>query len=720
MTGSGPSTAVFLTQIVVLLAAGRVAGEVMHRLGQPVVMGQLVAGILLGPSVLGALSPGAEQALFPSAPEQKAMLHAVTELGILMLLLLAGMETDLRLVRKVGRASLSIAGTGLAIPFACGFLLGQLLPASLLPHPEMRLITSLFLGTALAMSSVKIVAMVVREMNFTRRDIGQIVVSSAVLEDSIGWIVIALTLGVAASGAFEIAAFAKTAIGAVLFLAFSFTFGRRLVARSIRWANDSFESELPVITVVLVIMGVMALITDAIGVHTVLGAFVAGMLVGQSPILTGHVDAELRGLITALFMPVFFAVAGLGVDLTVLADPRLLGLTVLTVAIASVGKFAGAFVGGRLGGLTRQESLVVGSAMNARGSTEIVVASIGLSMQALSQDLYTMIVCMALLTTLAMPPMLKRGLSRLPMREEERRRLERESREAKSFIPSMERLLLTVDESANARLAATIAGLIAGPREVQTTVLNVAGARGDATETDDNPNAARQIVRTKAETARGHPGDEPLTDIDVTEEHAAPDDDKPLPDRIDEVARKGYDLLLIGIAPAARPDGMISADVDHAVRSYEGPLAIADARGLHVLATTPSRFSILLPIRSTAHSQRAAEFALEIARASNSRVEAVFVAEADPARRMSPAARVEAESALKKVASLAETQGLSVRTSVRRGRSPAEVIVKAAARGRHDLVVIGVSRRESETLFFGAVAAEVLRDSPASLLLVCV
>jgi hypothetical protein len=220
-------------------------------------------------------------------------------------------------------------------------------------------------------------------------------------------------------------------------------------------------------------MCVMALITDLIGVHTVLGAFVAGILVGESPILTRHIDEQLRGLIIAFFMPVFFGTAGLSADLTILKDTSLLLLTCGLVAIASIGKFGGAFVGGKLAGLTFPESLALGTGMNARGSTEVIVATIGLSMGALNQNLFTMIVTMAVITTMVMPPTLRWALARLPMRKDEKQRLEREEMEAKGFVPKLERLLLTVDESNNAKLATRIVGLIAGGGAMPTTVMHI-------------------------------------------------------------------------------------------------------------------------------------------------------------------------------------------------------------------------------------------------------
>ena len=310
-------------------------------------------------------------------------------------------------------------------------------------------------------------------MKFMRRNVGQIIVASAVIDDTIGWIIIAIIFSLASKGSLDFASLAQSVLGTLAFLAISLTVGRRIVFRLIRRANDHLVSSAPVITVILLLMGAMALITHAIGVHTVLGAFVAGILVGESPILTKQIDEQLRGLISSLFMPVFFGLAGLHADLTVLKDPNLLLLTGVLVLIASIGKFAGAFLGGELGGLTRMESLALASGMNARGSTEVIVATIGLSIGVLSQNMFTMIVTMAIVTTMAMPPMLRAALSRLPLGKDEEERLEREEFEEKGFVANLERLLVAVDESPNGKFASRVAGLLAGARGIPTTVLHI-------------------------------------------------------------------------------------------------------------------------------------------------------------------------------------------------------------------------------------------------------
>ena len=522
--GKGPSEVVFVTQLIVLMLVGRLLGEAMNRIGQPSVMGMLLGGILLGPSALGTLWPDLQHAIFPRTPEQKAMLDGISQFGILLLLLLTGMETDLRLVRKVGRAAISISLSGVAVPFACGFALGQFMPEALLPHPDQRLLTSLFLGTALSISSIKIVAAIVREMGFTRRNLGQIIVASAICEDSIGWVIIAITFGLAEAGTINLASVSWSVLGAAAFLVASFTVGRRVVFFLIRWANDNFESDFPVITTILVIMGLMALTTHFIGVHTVLGAFVAGVLIGESPILSKHIDEQLRGMILAFFMPVFFGVAGLSADLTVLKDPELALMALGLIAIASVGKFGGAFIGGKIGGLTRRESLALGCGMNARGSTEVIVATIGLSMGALSQNLFTMIVAMAVVTTMAMPPMLRWALRRVPMRKAEKERLEREEQEAKGFVPNLERLLLAADDSPNGKFAARLAGLVAGPRGMPITVLPLepdkkpkSADAGKAKEAETKEPTSAEVAKAAAESTRSQDQDEtPLSPVDVT------------------------------------------------------------------------------------------------------------------------------------------------------------------------------------------------------------
>jgi Kef-type K+ transport system membrane component KefB/nucleotide-binding universal stress UspA family protein len=705
-----PSEALFIAQIVLLLLVGRLAGEIMQRIGQPAVMGQLLAGIALGPSVFGLLWPEAQQAIFAAGREQSAMIEAVSDLGILMLLLLTGMETDLRLVKRTRRAAVSVSIAGILVPFVCGFALGQFLPDTMLPRPDQRFITSMFIGTALSIASVKIVAMVVREMNFMRRKIGMTLVASAIIDDTVGWTIIAITSSLALHGSVSAATLAQGVLGTGLFLLASFTLGRRLVFGLIRWTNDTFVSEVPVVTAILIVMGTMALITHAIGIHTVLGAFVAGILIGESPILTRHIDEQLRGLVTALFMPVFFSFAGLHADLSVLKDPQLFLLALGLIAVASIGKFTGAFLGGALGRLTARESLALACGMNARGSTEVIVASIGLSLGVISQDLFTMIVTMAVVTTLVMPPTLRWALARLPLHEEEQARLAREAFEARGFVSNVERLLVAADDSANGRLAVRLAGLIAGSRGITTTVLHL--GHGSA-ETSVRGAVAKIGNLSRPHEARGQK-------VHLT----LRTDALPAESAVTREAKKGYDLLIVGIANTVAAHGGFHEQISRIAAMYEGPLAVVVARGAHVHSPEHGNLDILLPVRGNKVSRRAAEFAFALLRPGDRPLTAFYVlstvglgAAQRRLKRATPTHRHE-ESVLKEIVELADRSGHSIRTALRLNVAPENAILRQARLGGYNLIVMGVGRPAGETLFFGKVAAAVLENSERSIVLV--
>lgn len=712
---AGPSEFLLVAQIVLLIAVGRGLGEIMQRIGQPSVIGELLAGILLGPSLFGWIWPEAQHAIFPRTPEQKAMIDGIAQLGILLLLLLTGMETDLKLVRRIGKAAIAISIAGIVVPFACGFVLGEFLPDALLPNPQARVVASLFMGTALSISSVKIVAVVVREMNFMRRNVGQIIVATAVIDDTIGWVIIAVIFSLASQGRLDIAAVAKAVLGTLAFLAVSFTIGRRLVFQLIRWANDNLVGTAPVITVILLLMGVMALITHLIGVHTVLGAFVAGILVGESPILTKQIDERLRGLISSFFMPVFFGLAGLSADLSVLRDPDLLMLTGLLVVIASVGKFGGAFVGGTLGGLTYRESLALASGMNARGSTEVIIATIGLSIGVLSQNLFTMIVTMAIVTTMAMPPMLRAALAKLPMNEEERDRLEREEFETRGFLANLERPLLAVDESVNATFAAHLAGLIAGMRGLPITVLHVGKRAKEQEKGRDEEESHEAVVKKAAETVSAHgAGDAGHVDVATRTRRAE------LGEAIADEARKGFDLLVVGIDKVAASKDRFDRKIEEIAAEFEGPLAIVAAKGKHLKQPMPDALNILVPVSGSGVSKRGAEVAVALAQAGSGSLRVIYVATTRDKGAQRGASRGLSQEAgiLKDTSDLAARYDVEITTTLRVNRAPEAAILREIDTTDVDLVVMGVDRIQADHLSFGGVADAVLRQSKVSVLLV--
>jgi nucleotide-binding universal stress UspA family protein len=499
-----------------------------------------------------------------------------------------------------------------------------------------------------------------------------------------------------------------TAVAA--FMVFSFTLGRRIVFTLIRWTNDVFRSEYAVITMILIIMGVMALITDMIGVHTVLGAFIAGILVGESPILSDHIESQLRGIITALFMPVFFGVAGLSADLTVLADPTLALLTLGLVVIASVGKFSGAFMGGKFAGLSWKEATAIGCGMNARGSTEVIVASIGLSMGILSQNLFTMIVTMAVLTTLAMPPMLRWALARLPMGEREKERVEREELDQRGFVSKLQRLLLAADDSAIGKFSAYLAGLIGGGRGTPTTFLHLTGQTSAGAAAGKGPQKHMDTIRKGAKasaTAAKENDDNPVEKVHLSMRSEIGATGK----TIREEARKGYDMLLVGLNNSLTQKGDFTARMNDLASGFDGPLCIV-VKGFGSTGRMPALQAgetILVPVNGTDASRHAAELALAMARPNRARVKALYIAhEEKPTSRHASISHRREEAVLKDIVQLGERYGVAVLTAMRMQGAAGEAIRKEAARGVA-LIVMGVTQRPGDELFFGDTAATVLR-----------
>jgi nucleotide-binding universal stress UspA family protein len=505
-------------------------------------------------------------------------------------------------------------------------------------------------------------------------------------------------------------------------------------------------------------MGVMALITHLIGVHTVLGAFVAGILVGESPILTRHIDEQLRGLITAFFAPVFFGIAGLTADLTILADPKIALFTIGIVLVASIGKFGGAFIGAELGGLTRREGLALACGMNARGSTEVIIATVGLSMGALNQDLFTMIVAMAVITTTAMPPTLRWALGRIPMRKEEKQRLEREELEERGFVPNLERLLIAVDDSPNGKFASRVAGVLAGTHGMPATVLHIPDASRIEDAMPEEPDKTTLVPSSeenKAERKKpnGKQGNGKKDDKKTEKEEEKAEDageavqkaaaqikskqkdeekvdapvavttivhEQPSPAAIAEEAEKGYDIFIIGLEKTSKPSAEFDRGVTNLAKGFDGPLAISAVRN-DLQETPEGKLSILVPVNGTEPSRRAAEVAITLARATKAPITVLYVAVRTATRRGARRGirtRRHEEAILKDIVAIADGYNMSIRTAVVAERAADEAILGEFDRRNHNLVVMGVGRRPGDKLFFGDTASALLEKSKRSLLFV--
>jgi nucleotide-binding universal stress UspA family protein len=336
-------------------------------------------------------------------------------------------------------------------------------------------------------------------------------------------------------------------------------------------------------------------------------------------------------------------------------------------------------------------------------------------MGALSQTLFTMILAMAVVTTMAMPPMLRWSLARVPLRPDEAARLEREAFEAEGFVPKIERLLVAVDESASGRLASQIIGLLAGSRRIPTTMLRME-SKSRSRQTEKVEILARATAEA-AEPENPEPEATPAP-VDIT----ARPHEASVAEAVAREARKGYDLLVVGVEPVAE-DGAFAEKVARVAGEFKGPLAIAAARGSHRRAGVRRALDILVPVTGTSYSRRGAEVALALARADHGSVTALYVAMPNRPSWRRPLATpwaigADEEAILREIVQLGDRVGISVRTLVRRNAMPEESILRRLHNGSHNLIVMGVSPRPGGTLSFGHAAAAVFARSERSILFV--
>ena len=354
---SGHAILLLLLQLAGVLALARTLSEVMRRLRQPAVIGELLAGILLGPTVLGHYVPGLEQVFFPPTTRQFHLLEAISWIGMVLLLLLTGLETDIRVMRSLGRAALFTSLGGMLTNFTLGGTLGWLLPAQYLVHGGSRAIFAAFLATALAITAMPVVAKILIDLGLVRRNIGVLILSAGVLDDTTGWLVLSVIAGIAAAGAFSVTRFGLTLLGLVAYVAAMRWVIYPLFVRLLRYVNERVKLAGADVTLILVFTFLSAAATEAIGIHAVFGAFAMGLLIRQVPRVRDTSLHAIETFVLSALSPVFFAFVGLKVNLWALTGWQ---LPALVIGVAVVGKLVGCYSGARFGGLSHWESIAVG------------------------------------------------------------------------------------------------------------------------------------------------------------------------------------------------------------------------------------------------------------------------------------------------------------------------------------------------------------------------
>lgn len=353
-----------LLQLTVLLASALALGRLAARFGMPAVVGELLAGVLIGPSVLGNLAPAFSNWLLPRDPGQAHLLDAVTQLAVILLVGITGVQMNLKVMRQRRGAAIRISLAGLLIPLAAGIGAGFALYGVLLRGGPDRTLFVLFLGVAMCVSAIPVIAKTLSDMVLLHRDIGQLTMTAGMVDDAVGWMLLSVVSALAGAGA------GNSAVSAVLYLvAFvivAIVVLRPLVRRvMVRGARSTESGPLVGVAVVMVLLG--ATTTHALGMEAVFGAFVVGVLISTAGNEVAARLAPLRVVVVSVLAPIFLAAAGLRMDLTALRHWDVLLAAIVVLAIAIAGKFLGAYIGARLSKLTRWEALALGAGMNARG-----------------------------------------------------------------------------------------------------------------------------------------------------------------------------------------------------------------------------------------------------------------------------------------------------------------------------------------------------------------
>jgi Kef-type K+ transport system membrane component KefB len=392
-----------LAQIVVVLLVTRAAGLLLARLRQPGVVGEMVAGLLLGPSLLGVVAPGVSAALFP--PESLSYLNSLSQIGLILFMFVIGAELDLGELRRRGRTALFVSNAGIVVPFVLGALLAVALHGRLSPAGVPVGHFALFVGTAMSVTAFPVLARILAESRLLGSRVGTVAIACAAVDDVAAWSLLAGVV-ILVKAPREEASLASTLGGALAFVLFMLAVARPLLARMTWIGRGQGALTRDRLATLVVLAFASAWVTERLGLHAVFGAFLAGCVLPRERRLARALADALDGAIIVL-LPLFFALTGLRTSVGLLDRPALWLACLLIVLVAVAGKFGGAALASRLAGLPWREAAAVGVLMNTRGLMELVILNVGLDVGVISPALFSMMVLMALVTTCMTTPILE-------------------------------------------------------------------------------------------------------------------------------------------------------------------------------------------------------------------------------------------------------------------------------------------------------------------------
>jgi len=396
-----------LLALTVIMVTARIVGAIFSKLNQPAVIGEVVGGILLGPSLLGRFAPEAQAFLLP--PNAAPMLNVIAQIGVILYMFLVGLELDLGLVRSSVRRTVGISIASIVVPFAIGSALAVLLFESLSPPTVPVSSFVMFLGVSMSITAFPVLARILEDRGMQKTPLGIMALTCAAIDDAIAWCLLAFIVSV--MQATPRAALDTVAL-TIVYIVLMLTAGRMIVTKLV----DRFDrsSHLGERSLALVLMAVLlsAVATEFIGIHSIFGAFLMGAIIPHHSRVSTSVTERISDIVRVLFLPAFFAFTGLRTEIGLVHTGADWALCAVIIVAATAGKWGGTAIAARVAGLSWRDSSALGILMNTRGLVELIVLNIGLDLGVITPRVFTMLVIMALVTTIMTTPILTRLIRR--------------------------------------------------------------------------------------------------------------------------------------------------------------------------------------------------------------------------------------------------------------------------------------------------------------------
>ena len=691
-------------ELAVLLLASLICGEVMVRLGQPAIIGQILAGVLLGQTVFGNFFPAQSAWLFPQDGTHLKLIEAFSWIGVSFVLMLTGMETDASTLKRLGKPALYFAGYGFIGPLLSGAAISFYLPERLISSPSQQLAFAVLLGTVFSAASVAVVGKVLMDMKLMRRDIGLLVLSATLAHDLLCCLLLAVIAVLSGSGS-EGSSKLLIAVGGTICFVGILYIGRPVFFTTLRWINDKVSSSDGLITAMVALLLLCSAATEALGIHIVLGAFAAGVILSQAPVISSKMVRPLEVVTMGFFAPIFFASAALKVNMAVLCEPQLALITAVLCLTAMLSKLLFCCLAGKLSDIGPWESASISIGSNTKGSMGIILAMLGRALNIVTLDMVAVIIFISLFSTAAAPPLMKWALSKVLSSDEEKERIARLERRSRTILGSIRRVLWPTSGKEQNLFLAKLLGSISQQQILETTIFwaNTPDASIDSNKAFKNISDAMSAQHASFHKRSVHA--------------------KSANEAIGREAGKGYDLIVMTEDdPKADAHYVFGPLVDGVIQETSTKCLV-----IHVPDKTAEREikQVILPVSDSETSVKAGEFGVSLAKSLSAHVTALSVDKVESSRLYSNETRsgelIHRNISDEIMSSLAElSAAIEVGFESKlldSSMHPAEAIIHAAKESNADLIVLGAEPKLARGLFLGHTINYVLRHAPCAVVI---